>query len=217
MLEDRLEQRRHVRPALGVVGARPALQGRGVDHREVELLVAGAELVEQLEGLVDDPARARAGAVDLVDDHDGLEAQRERLARDEARLRHRAFDGIDQQQHAVDHRQHALDLAAEVGVAGRVDDVDARAAVLDGAVLGEDGDAALTLDVVRVHDALAHLLVRGEGAGLLQQAVDERGLAVVDVRDDGDVADRAVHGYRIGIRGGVSGPQKRDSKKGCAG
>ena len=180
--------------ALGVVGARPALQGRGVDHREVELLIGGAELVEQIEGLVDHPVGARAGPVDLVDHHDGLEAQRQRLAGDEARLRHRAFDRIDQQQHAVHHRQHALDLAAEVGVAGRIDDVDAGAAVLDGAVLRQDGDAALTLDVVRVHDPLGDLLVRGEGAGLLQQAVDQRGLAVVDVGDDGDVANRAVHG-----------------------
>ena len=167
------------------------MQRRGVDDREVELLVGGAELVEQVEGLVDHPVRAGAGAVDLVDDDDGLEAERQRLARDEARLRHRALDGIDQQQHAVDHRQHALDLAAEVGVARRVDDVDVGAVVVDGAVLGEDGDAALALQVVRVHHALGHLLVRGEGAGLAQQLVDERGLAVVDVGDDGDVAEGA--------------------------
>jgi hypothetical protein len=130
-------------PPLPGVEHRPAVQGRGVDHREVELLFGGAELVEEVEGLVDDPVRARAGAVDLVDDDDGLEAQRQRLARDEARLRHRALDGVDQQQHAVDHRQHALDLAAEVGVARGVDDVDVGAFVLDGAVLRQDGDAAL--------------------------------------------------------------------------
>ena len=44
--------------------------------------------------------------------------------RDEPRLRHRPLDRVDQQQHAVDHAEHALDLAAEVGVARRVDDVD---------------------------------------------------------------------------------------------
>ena len=47
------------------------------------------------------------------------------------------------------------------------------------------------LDVVRVHDPLGDLLVRGEGAGLAQQLVDQRGLAMVDVGDDGDVADLA--------------------------
>ena len=117
VLEHGLEQRRHVRLPLGEVETRPALQGRGVDHREVELRIGRAELVEELEGLVHHPARPRAGTVDLVDDHDGLEAQRQRLARDEARLRHGAFDRIHQQQHAVDHGEHALDFAAEVRMA----------------------------------------------------------------------------------------------------
>jgi hypothetical protein len=37
------------------------------------------------------------------------------------------------------------------------------------------------------------VLVRGESARLLQQLVDQRGLAVVDVGDDGDVSSGAVH------------------------
>src|ERR1051326_3626864 len=61
--------------------------------------------------------------------------------------------------------------------------------VADGGVLGEDGDAALFLEVVRVHDTLVDLLVRADGAGLFEKRVDERGLAMVDVRDDRDVAD----------------------------
>ena len=166
----------------------------GEDHREVELRLGGVQLVEQVEGGVDDVVGPRAGAVDLVDHDDRLQAQRQRLLGDEARLRHRAFDRVDQQQHAVDHRQHALDLAAEVGVAGRVDDVDVRALPLDRAVLRQDGDAALALEVVAVHHALGHLLVLAEGAALAQQLVDQRGLAVVDVGDDGDVADLAGHG-----------------------
>ena len=58
----------------------------------------------------------------------GPQAALERLAQHEARLRHRPFGGVDQQQAAVGHLQHALDLAAEVGVAGRVDEVDLGAA-----------------------------------------------------------------------------------------
>jgi hypothetical protein len=54
--------------------------------------------------------------------------------------------------------------------------------------LGEDRDAALALQVVRVHRAFGDALVLAERAGLLQQAVDQRGLAVVDVGDDRDVA-----------------------------
>ena len=44
--------------------------------------------------------------------------------RDEPRLRHRALGGIDQQEHPVGHAEHALHFPAEVGVAGRVDQVD---------------------------------------------------------------------------------------------
>jgi hypothetical protein len=68
---------------------------------------------------------------------------------------------------------------------GGVDDVDVGAAITHRAVLGEDGDAALALEVIGVHDPFLHVLVRREGARLLQQLVDERGLAVVDVGDDG--------------------------------
>jgi hypothetical protein len=118
----------------------------------------------------------------------GLQAALEGLAGDEAGLGHGAVDRVDQQQHRVDHGQHALHLAAEVGVARGVDDVDAVVAVVDRRVLGEDGDAALALLVVGVHDALGVGAAAVEGAGLLQQAVDQGGLAMVDVGDDGDVA-----------------------------
>ncbi len=47
---------------------------------------------------------------------------------------------------------------------------------------------ALAFDVVAVHRAFGDGLVVAEGAGLLQKLVHERGLAMVDVRDDGDVA-----------------------------
>ena len=67
----------------------------------------------------------------------------------------------------------------------------------DGGVLGEDGDAALALELVRVHDALGDGLIGAEGAGLAEHGVDEGGLAVVDVGDDGDVADDAHRNFLI--------------------
>ena len=135
----------------------------------------------------------------------GRRPKRQRLAGDEAGLRHRPFEGVDQQQHRVDHLEHALDLAAEVGVAGRVHDVDADPFPGDGGELGQDGDAALALEVVRVHGAVGDDLAGPEGAGLAQEPVDQRGLAVVDVRDDGDVADLATAGSGIRIQVGKGG------------
>ena len=125
-----------------------------VDDRELDLRLVGVEIEEELVHLVDDFLGARVVAVDLVDDeHDG-QLRLQRLAQDEARLRQRPFARVDQQEDAVDHRQPAFDLAAEVGVTGRVDDVELDVADADGGVLREDRDPLLALEVHRVHDAL---------------------------------------------------------------
>jgi hypothetical protein len=73
-------------------------------------------------------------------------------------------------------------------VARGVDDVELHVPVLHGRVLGEDRDALLALEVHGVHDAVVDVRALPEGAGLPEHRVDERRLAVVDVGDDGDVA-----------------------------
>jgi hypothetical protein len=110
-------------------------------------------------------------------------------------LGQRPLGGVDQQQDAVGHAHHPLDLAAEVGVAGRVDDVDLDAVDGHGDVLGEDGDAALALQVVGVEDqaVLSALelveLFLAKQAGLAQHVIDQRCLAVVNVSNDGYIAN----------------------------
>ena len=136
--------------------------------------------------------------VDLVDGDDRLQPDLQRLLQHELGLRHRAFGGIDQQHRAVDHVEDALDLAAEIGMARGVDDVDARALPQERGDLGEDGDAALALEIVGIHGPLGDPLVLAEGARLGEQAVDQRRLAVIDMRDDGDVAE--VHHWEFSRR-----------------
>ena len=96
----------------------------GVDDGEVEHGLVGVEIDEEVVDLVEDLLGAGVGAVDLVDDDDGRELGFEGLGEHVAGLRQRAFGGVDEQDDAVDHLEGALDLAAEVGVAGGVDDVD---------------------------------------------------------------------------------------------
>ena len=148
-----------------------------------------AEIQEELFDLVDHFADAGIGPVHLVDDeHDG-QARLEGLAQHESGLRQGAFRGIDEEQDTVDHREAPLDLAPEVSVTRRVDDVELHAAPSHGRVLGQDGDALLALEVSGVHHAVGQLLMRPERAGLAEECVDQRGLAVVDVRHDGYVPD----------------------------
>ena len=163
-----------------------------VEDGKVELVLGGVEIDEQIVDFVQHLLRPRVTAVDLVDHHDGRQLGLQRFAQDIASLRQGALARVHQQQHAVHQLQGALHLAAEVAVAGRIHDVDARAVIGDGGVLGQDGDAALALEFVRVHHALHHGLPLAENPALPEHGVHQRGLAVVHVRDDGDVANRCV-------------------------
>ena len=156
---------------------------------KVELIVVGVQRGEQVEHFVVHFVRARVRTIDLVDDDDGAKPARQRFHGHEFGLRHGAFGGVHQHDHAVDHRHDALDLAAEIGVAGRVDDVDANALPHDRGAFGENGDPAFAFEVVGVHRAFGHLLVGAERAGLLQKLIDQGGFAVVDMRDDRDVTN----------------------------
>ena len=200
VLDDGVEQRPQILARRAWIARRRADPRVGVEHREIELILGRVEIDEQIVDLVQHFLRARIGPVDLVDDDDRRQPALERLAQHEARLRQRPFRRVDEQHHPVDHRQRALDLAAEVGVAGRVDDVDQQVAVVNGGVLRENRDAALALELGVVHRALGDPLVRAERAALVQQRVDERRLAVVDVGDDGDVPPQRVGDVWTGWR-----------------
>ena len=91
-----------------------------------KLLVGGIKGGEQVEDLVHHLDMALVGLVDLVDGDDRLQPDLQGLLQHELGLRHGAFGGIHQQHRAVDHVEDALDLAAEIGMARGVDDVDAR-------------------------------------------------------------------------------------------
>ena len=140
---------------------------------------------------------------------------RERLAEHELRLGHRPLEGVDEDQGSVGHLESALDLATEIRVAGRVDQVDLDFAVLDRNVLGEDRDATLTLQVVGVQDTLA-LELRGPVlAGVAEHGVDQGSLAMVDVGNNGYVTDIIASVHRFsGCR--HSGSRVRDFNRGPA-
>jgi hypothetical protein len=78
-------------------------------------------------------------------------------------------------------------------VSRRIDDVDVNTFIVDGAVLRENGDSALFFEIVGIHYPLGNGLVGGECAGLTEQLVDQGGLAVVNVGDNGDVSEGAGH------------------------
>jgi hypothetical protein len=108
--------------------------------------------------------------------------------RDELRLRHRAFGGIDQQitPSTIDRiRSTSPPKSAWPGVSTMLMRVPFHSTevALARMVIPRSRSRSL-LSIAR--SATAWLVA--EGARLLEQLVDQRGLAVVDVGDDGDIA-----------------------------
>ncbi len=143
--------------------------------------------------LLFDLHRPRIRPIDLVDEHNDLLVPFDRLLQDEARLWERSLGGIDEEENALDHRQDALHFGPEIPMAGRIDNVDHRAPVLDRGVLGENGDSPFTLQFAGVHHAVRDLLTLAERPRLFEQRIDKRGLAVVDVSDNGQRAPVAAY------------------------
>ena len=163
--------------------------GVGVDDREVDLLLIRAKVKEELIDLVNHLLDACVGAIDLVDDEHDREGARERLGEDVARLWERALRGINEQEHRINGEKAALHFTTEVGVTWSVHNHHAYALELDRRLLRKDRDPLLALKVPAVHHALYELFVGAEGAVLAQEAVHQRGLPMVNVRDDADGAN----------------------------
>ena len=146
---DQLEQRGHaaILRTFRLVG-HPALLGRAVEDREIELFLGRIKGGKQIENFVGDLGGASVGPIDLIDDHDRLEPHLQGFGDHKFCLRERSFGGVHQHQCAIHHIEDALDLAAEIGMAGRIDDIDSRTIPDQRRGFGEDGNAALALKIV---------------------------------------------------------------------
>jgi hypothetical protein len=190
VLHDGLEEAVHAVPGILVeVAYHPAVQPRSVEHGEIRLLVRGAQFEKEVEGAAEGVVGGGVGAVHLVHDDQGAVTEGERPHEHVAGLGHGAFAGVDQKEHRIHHGEDPLHLAGEIRVSRRVHDVDPVVLPFHGAVFGADGDTPFPFQVARIHEALGDAGVVPEDVGGAEDAVDEGGLAVVDVGHDGYIAD----------------------------
>ena len=188
IVEDRLEERGHVRRLITDLLHGVAFLRGCEDKGAVQLLVGSIQVHQQFQRLIHNLIRASARAVDLVDADDERKVQGQRLLGDETGLRHRAFKCIYHKNDTVDHLQDTLNLATEVSVTGSIYNIDLRPVVGDGCVFGQNRDSSFTFDIAGVHDTFRDFLILTEHAALAQQAVDKSRLAVIDVCYDRNIS-----------------------------
>ncbi len=181
-LDDRLQHRLHVETRLG--GNRDRVRGIEPDH-VLDLLL--------------DAVGVGGRQIDLVEHGQDLEVVVERLVDVGERLRLHALARVDDEDRALAGGEAARYLVGEVDVARRVHQVELIGLAVLGLVIEAhglrlDGDAALALDVHRIEHLLLHLARRG-AAAQLDKPVRQRRFSVVDVGDDGEVANKGGVGH----------------------
>ena len=127
--------------------------------------------------------------VDLVNDDNGHQPFLKGLAEHKTRLGLRPFKSVHHQKHAIHHFHHALHFPAEIRVSGSIHNVDRVSIPEDGCILGLDRDAFFTFQIHGIHGAFLHGLVGPVGASRLQKLVNQGRLPMVNVSDDGEIAE----------------------------
>src|ERR1700722_2450523 len=197
---DGLKQRKQILRAVPDLPVRDTLARIRVDDRKIKLVFGGVQIDKQIIDFVEHFFGARIRAVDLVQHDHRRQLGRQRFLQYIARLRQRPFAGVDEHHNAIHHAQCALDFAAKIAVAGRVNNVDLRVVKKKRGILRENGDPALALEVVGIHHALDERFIGAENSALPQHGVDQRRLPVVHVRDNGDITNILAHDFYVGLR-----------------
>ena len=76
-----------------------------------------------------------------------------------------------------------------------VHDVDLVVLIVDGGVLGQNGDATLPLQIAGIHDPLHGGLILPVDAALLEHFVYQGGFAMVNVGNDGNITDFVLRNH----------------------
>ena len=135
----------------------------------------------------------RRGKVNFVD----YRNDREVMPRGEERvgdgLRLHALARVHHEQRALAGGKRARNFVGKIHVPGRINQIQAifvaiARGVMQANAFRLDRDATLALQVHRIEHLRAHLALR-QRPGQLQQAVRQRGFAVVNVRYDAEIAD----------------------------
>ena len=172
VLDDGVEKRLQIVRLVLEIHLGDAKFAVGIDDRKIELVFVGIQIDEEIVDLIEHFLYAGIRAIDFIDHHNRLQLRFQRFHQNVTRLWQRAFARVHKQHDAVDNLEGALHFSAEITVAGCVDDVNLHVAISDAGGFGKNGNAALTLQVVRIHHAFDYLLVLAEESALPKHGIN---------------------------------------------
>ena len=203
-VDNHVEKREHVVIVIIWIKASVAVNARSKDdvlHGELKLLIGCAKVHHKVKRIVDNSLWTSAVAVNLVNNHHDRKTCINGVTQNKARLWHRTLSCIDQQKRTVSHLQNTLYLAAEVGVARGINNVNLDALVLNRDILCQNSNSALTLLIVGVQNSLLNLLILAECIGCFKHLVNHGGFTVVNVGDDSNISDVVLTHKSLSLEG----------------
>ena len=183
MGNDGLEQRIDVVVGITRIVSDDAVSGDAVEDREIQLIVVGTQIQEQIVDFVDDFVDPGILLVDLVDEKDRTQSGFQRLLQYETSLRHRTLGRVHQQDDRIDGLDDPFHFAGEIRVSRSIHDVDLVVLIDDRTVLGIDRDPSFPLQIVGIHDLGDDLLMIGKDVGLRQKSIDQSRFSRINMGD----------------------------------
>ena len=106
------------------VFSHPAILGRAIDYREIELFLSSVEVAHQVEHHLVNFLRTAVRLIHLINYNDRLQTQLQSLLQHKTSLRHRTLESVDKKQTAVRHIEYTLYLATKIRVTRGIEDID---------------------------------------------------------------------------------------------
>ena len=135
MVDDGIKNGLHVWLHLIRFVTRNTVTRRGINYGKFKLFIACTKLNKQTQNLIHDLIRTCARTINLVDNDYRNLIKFKSFPENEPRLRHTAFKRIYEKQNAVYHLENALNLTAEIGMAGSVNDINSITVIINGCIL----------------------------------------------------------------------------------
>ena len=127
--------------------------------------------------------------VNLIDTYDNRKFQLKCFSQNEFCLRHSTFKCINNKYNTIYHLKNTFYFSTEIGMSRSVNDIDLCIFINNCSVFGKNGNPSFPFNIAAVHDSFLYLLIGTEDTALSEQLIHQCGFAVVNVRDDRDVAE----------------------------
>ena len=152
VLYNTIQQRHNTVRLLFPVRTHPVILGRTIDCRKIKLLFGSIQAEHQVEDHLVYFVRTTVRFVYLINNNNRFQSDFQSFLQHKARLRHRAFKSINQQNASVGHVEHTLYFATEVAVSRSINNINLSSVVIDRNVFREDRYPSFTLQVVVIQN-----------------------------------------------------------------